>query len=48
MFPIQSDEFIYNIYSNLTKMISYNAQIKGNRTEIIPNYARRNNKSAMQ
>ena len=28
MFPNQSDDFIYNIYSNLTKMISYNAQIK--------------------
>ena len=28
MFPNQSDDFIYNIYSNLSKMISYSAQIK--------------------
>ena len=27
MFPNQSDDFIYNIYSNLTKKISYNALI---------------------
>ena len=28
MFPNQIDDFIFNIYSNFTKKISYNAQIK--------------------